>query len=77
MNIRKMLGLKPRVGDNIIAGMDFGVHFSGVVTEDHSGNEDFPHYRADGIVTISNMWKGEIRQEQCGAIIPAGSAVLA
>ncbi len=77
MNIRKLLGLKPRVGDNIIAGMDFGVHFSGVVTEDHSENEDFPYYRADGILTIQNMWKGEIQHEQCGAIIQAGRAVLA
>lgn len=77
MNIRKFLGLKPRVGDKIIAGMDFGVHFAGVVTEDHSGNEAFPHYRADGIVTISNMWKGEIEEQVSGEIILASRAVLA
>lgn len=68
--------MKPRVGDKIVAGLDFGVSFRGVVTKDNSGNPDIPHYVADGTTTISNMWKGEIEQEETGVIIPAGRAVI-
>ena len=43
MNIRKLLGFNPRVGDEITAGLDFGVYFTGTVIEDHSQNSDIPH----------------------------------
>lgn len=77
MNIRKLLGCRPRVGDKITAGMDFGVHFTGIVVEDHSKNPDIPHYIGSGTVHISNMWKGEIEQQDDNVIIPAGRASLA
>ena len=74
MNIRKLFNCKPRVGDHITAGMDFGVYFEGMVTEDHSGNKDFPHYKADGVVYISTNWNGETQKEVEGEIILAGRA---
>jgi hypothetical protein len=77
MNVRKLLGCRPRVGDKIAAGMDFGVHFTGIVVEDHSNNPDIPHYIGSGIVHISNMWKGEIEQPDDNVVIPANRAKIA
>lgn len=54
--------MRPRVGDRIVAGLDFGVHFRGVVTKDDSNNPYFPHYIADGTVHLSNMWEGGNRK---------------
>ena len=76
MNIRKLLGFNPRVGDEITAGIDFGVHFTGTVIEDHSQNRDVPHYIGSVTVHISNMWKGEIEQQEERVIIPASRAIL-
>lgn len=75
MNIRKILGLRPRVGDEISAGLDFGVWFTGTITEDHSRCKFFPRYIASGTVHIQNPLGNIEKQEDC-AIIPAGKATI-
>lgn len=77
MNIRKFLGFKPRVGDQIAAGMDFGVHFKGTVIEDNSSNEALPHYICKGVTTIYTHWNGVVEKESDREIVPAGRARIA
>lgn len=75
MNIRKILGLRPRVGDEITAGIYFGIWFTGTVIEDHSRCKSFPRYIASGTVHIKTLFGNIEKQEDC-AIIPAGKAII-
>jgi hypothetical protein len=74
--IRKFFGCKPRVGDEISAGMDYGVHFTGVVFRDQSNHRDMPGYFCKGTFHISNMWKGEVVEHVEETFIPLAKASL-
>jgi len=74
--IRKLFGCRPKLGDTIAAGLDFGVSFTGVVVQDKSSCEYMPGYVCNGTVHISNMWKGKIEEQEEGFFVPLARARL-
>lgn len=67
--LRKLLCLKPLVGDTISCVTDWSVRVEGVITESNL-NSDFPHYLVTGKVYIDSDWNGIIVQTCIDYIVP-------
>ena len=69
MNIRKLLGLKPKVGDKVKGYSDYGVQYEGIVTEIESSN-GMPGAYVKGKFIISSLWRGAIEKKDDRFFIP-------
>lgn len=58
--IRKILGLRPQIGDKVKGYKDYAVEYEGIVVE--MPNKDLNWYKVKGTVIIHNPWIGEIRE---------------
>lgn len=69
MNIRKLLGFKPKVGDKVKGYSDFGVQYEGTVIEVES-SEEMPGAYVKGKFIISTLWRGTIEKKDDRFFIP-------
>lgn len=60
--IRRLFGLRPKVGDPVSGGLDFSVSYEGVVVE-ICNNKYMPGAYVSGTITINSDWKGVLKEE--------------
>ena len=68
---RRIFSPKPRVGDKVHGGLDFGVCYSGVVTSVQNRPEyEMCWLKVSGVVTIYPDWGDPIEKKDDEIIVP-------
>lgn len=63
--------MKPRVGDYVAGHLDFGIQYFGVVLEtNYSAESLMPGAYVSGKKVFSNMWKGQIEEDDPSFFVP-------
>ena len=67
--LRRLLRLRPKVGDPVSGGLDFSVSYEGIVIE-ICNNKYMPGAYVRGTITINSDWKGVLKEEKSRFFVP-------
>lgn len=74
--IRRLLRLRPKVGDPVSGWLDFSVSYEGVVIE-MCNNKYMPGAYVSGTITINSDWKGVLKEEKTRFFVPLDRLCIA